>query len=274
MFKIGAFAKLSGVTVKTLRHYDELGLLKPAQVDEESGYRLYTAEQLLTIRRINGFKEQGLTLEMMRPLLTGSVALTQVERTLLEKRKDLEQQIQEAQRQLAGVDERLVRIEKAAEDTEEGKLSVRSVDPVLVASIRENLPRGRLCLLLDELKQYVRSQGEESDREMTIIWHRRADGNEEPSDFEVAIPVSKPIPDSHRVKVHQLPGVKEAASYVHRSDPYKDNYKASEVLQSWIADQGYRPLETIPVRDIYLTSDNDIYGQLRKAEAIVPVVRV
>ncbi len=39
MFKIGAFAKLSGVTVKTLRHYDELGLLKPARVDEESGYR-------------------------------------------------------------------------------------------------------------------------------------------------------------------------------------------------------------------------------------------
>jgi len=39
LFKIGAFAKLSGVTVKTLRHYDELGLLKPARVDEESGYR-------------------------------------------------------------------------------------------------------------------------------------------------------------------------------------------------------------------------------------------
>lgn len=37
MFKIGEFAKLSGVTVKTLRHYDEIGLLKPARVDEESG---------------------------------------------------------------------------------------------------------------------------------------------------------------------------------------------------------------------------------------------
>jgi DNA-binding transcriptional MerR regulator len=90
MFKIGAFAKLSGVTVKTLRHYDELGLLKPARVDEESGYRFYTAEQLLTIRRIAGFKEQGLTLEMMRPLLTGPASLTLAERTLLEKREELE----------------------------------------------------------------------------------------------------------------------------------------------------------------------------------------
>lgn len=64
MFKIGEFAKLSGVTVKTLRHYDKVGLLKPARVDEETGYRFYLAEQLLTIRRIASFKEQGLTLEI------------------------------------------------------------------------------------------------------------------------------------------------------------------------------------------------------------------
>lgn len=39
MLKIGDFAKRSGVSVKTLRYYDELGLLKPARVDERSGYR-------------------------------------------------------------------------------------------------------------------------------------------------------------------------------------------------------------------------------------------
>ncbi|KHL96185.1 hypothetical protein QW71_08130 [Paenibacillus sp. IHB B 3415] len=274
MFKIGAFAKQSGLTVKTLRHYDELGLLKPARVDEESGYRFYSAEQLLTTRRIAGFKEQGLTLEMMRPLLTGPTSLTQAERSLLEKRKELERQIQEAQQQLAEVDERLLRIGRQADAAEEGEFSLRSVESVLVASVRETLPKDQLCLLLDELKQYVSSHGEESDREMTIVWHRRAACNEEPSDIEVAIPVSKPIPDSQRVKIHQLPGVKEAASYIHRCDPYKDNCKASETLRAWIADEGYRPLETIPVREIYLTSDKDIYGQLRMAEAIVPVERI
>lgn len=274
MFKIGAFSKLSGVTVKTLRHYDELSLLKPAHVDEESGYRFYTAEQLLTIRRIAGFKEQGLTLEMMRPMLTGTASLMKAERTLLEKRKELERQIQEAQQQITVIDERLVRIERHEAVAEEGKFLLRSVDPVLVAYVRETLPKNQLCLLLDELKQYVRSQGEESDREMTIIWHRRGDCDEEPSDIEVAIPVSKPIPNSCRVKIHQLPGMKEAASYTHRCDPYKDNCKASETLRAWIAGTGHRPLETIPVREIYLTSDKDIYGRLRLAEAIVPVERV
>lgn len=274
MFKIGAFAKLSGVTVKTLRHYDELGLLKPARVNEETGYRFYTAEQLLTIRRIAGFKEQGLTLEMMRPLLAERATLMQVERTLLEKRKELELQIQEAQRQIAEVDDRLVRIERHAAAAEEGMFSFRSVEPILVASVRELLPKGQLCLLLDELKQYVRSHGEESDREMTIVWHRRANCDEEPSDIEVAIPISKSIPISRRVTIHELPGVKEAASYIHQCDPYKDKCKASEALRAWIANQGYRPIETIPVREIYLTADKDIYGQLRIAEAVVPVERI
>lgn len=274
MFKIGAFAKLSGVTVKTLRHYDEIGLLKPARVDEESGYRFYTEEQLLTIRRIEGFKEQGLTLEMMRPLLNGAFVQTQVERTLLENRKKLEQQIQEAQRQLAEVDKRLLWIKRDAEATEEGRLSLREVEPILVASVRDSLPKNQLCLLLDELKQYVRSQGEESEREMIIIWHRRADCNEENSEFEVTIPVSKHIPCSRRVKIHHLPGMKEAASYIHRCDPYTNNCKASEEMMAWIADQGYRPLEAIPIREIYLTSDKNMYGQFRMAEVIVPVVRV
>lgn len=274
MFKIGAFAKLGGVTVKTLRHYDRLGLLKPARVDEESGYRFYSAEQLLTIRRITGFKRQGLTLEMIRPLLTGAASLTQAEYTLLEKRKELERQIQEAQRQLAEIDERLIRIDQHEAVSEDGKFLLRSVKPVLVAYVRETLPKNQLCLLLDELKQYVRSQGEEADREMTIVWHRKADCEEKPSDIEVAIPISKPLPDSGRVRIHRLPGVKEAASYTHRCDPYKDNCKAGETLLAWIAEKGYRALETIPVREIYLTPDEDIYGNVRMAEAIVPVVPI
>ncbi|MNC07964.1 Multidrug-efflux transporter 1 regulator [compost metagenome] len=273
MFKIGTFAKMSGVTVKTLRHYDELGLLKPARVDKESGYRFYTAEQLLTIRRISGFKEQGLTLEMMRPLLSGPVSLALAERTLLSKRKELEQQIQEAQRQLAEINGRIVKIERHAEDETEGGISLRNVEPVLVASIRGILPQNQLCLILDELKQYVRSQGEESDLNLTILWHRRADRVEEPSDIEVAIPVSMEIPESGRVKIHQLPGIKEAVFYTHKCDPYKDNCKASEVVRLWIAKEGYGLCEEIPVREVYLTPDKEIYGQLRMAEVIVPIDR-
>ena len=52
MFKIGDFSKLSRVSVKTLRYYDELGLLKPAHVDHFTGYRFYSADQLPQLNRI------------------------------------------------------------------------------------------------------------------------------------------------------------------------------------------------------------------------------
>lgn len=277
MMKIGAFAKLSGITVKTLRHYDELGLLKPAYVEEASGYRYYTADQLLTIRRIEGFKEQGLTLERIRPLLTGAVSPTEAERTLLEKRQELEAQIRKAQQQLEEIDERLLRMERDG-DAEGGRFSLRSVEPALVASVRRVVPVGQLCLLLDELKQYVRAQGEDADRPVTIVRHKTADCGEvpsegEPSDIEAAIPVSRVVPDSPGVKIYQLPGMKEAIVYTHRCDPYQNSCKANEMVRLWAAQEGYRPLESVPVREVYLTPDKDIYGQLRMAEMILPIER-
>ena len=67
MMKISAFAKVSGISIKTLRYYDELGLLKPAHIDKQSGYRYYSEERLLTVKRIAAYKEQGFTLEQLKP---------------------------------------------------------------------------------------------------------------------------------------------------------------------------------------------------------------
>jgi DNA-binding transcriptional MerR regulator len=57
MFKIGEFSRIGRVTIDTLRHYDALGLLKPAKVDPSTGYRYYTATQLQTLNRIFALKE-------------------------------------------------------------------------------------------------------------------------------------------------------------------------------------------------------------------------
>jgi DNA-binding transcriptional MerR regulator len=62
VFKIGDFSRLSLVSVKALRYYDELGLLKPARVDEFTGYRYYSASQLTRLNRILAMKDMGLSL--------------------------------------------------------------------------------------------------------------------------------------------------------------------------------------------------------------------
>ena len=63
MFKIGDFSKLTGVSVKTLHHYDELGLFKPVHVDNMTGYRYYSFEQLPRLNRILALKDLGFSLE-------------------------------------------------------------------------------------------------------------------------------------------------------------------------------------------------------------------
>ena len=62
-FKIGEFSKLNRVTVKTLRHYEEIGLLVPSQVDKWTGYRYYDVCQLGRMNTIRYLKELGFTLE-------------------------------------------------------------------------------------------------------------------------------------------------------------------------------------------------------------------
>ena len=62
MLKIGEFSKLSRVSIRMLRHYDDIGLLKPAEIDDFTGYRYYREEQLFVIGRIISLKDMGFAL--------------------------------------------------------------------------------------------------------------------------------------------------------------------------------------------------------------------
>ncbi|QQK07406.1 MerR family transcriptional regulator [Miniphocaeibacter halophilus] len=69
MFKIGEFSKLSNITIKMLRHYDEIGLLKADKVDENTNYRYYSANQLEKASKITVYKELGFSLKKIKNLI-------------------------------------------------------------------------------------------------------------------------------------------------------------------------------------------------------------
>ena len=69
MLKIGEFSKLSRVSIRMLRHYDEIGLLKPVCIDSDSGYRYYSENQLPMIARIVALKNMGFALSVIARLL-------------------------------------------------------------------------------------------------------------------------------------------------------------------------------------------------------------
>jgi DNA-binding transcriptional MerR regulator/effector-binding domain-containing protein len=106
MFSIGEFARLGTVSIRTLRHYDEIGLLPPAKVDPATGYRAYSAEQLRLLNRIVALKELGLSLTQARQLVDG-ITLEELQGMLMLRRAQLEQELEEHRNQLLGVEARL-----------------------------------------------------------------------------------------------------------------------------------------------------------------------
>ncbi|MEG0692563.1 MAG: MerR family transcriptional regulator [Oscillospiraceae bacterium] len=78
MFRIGEFSKISKTTIKTLRYYDEEGLLKPAQVDKFTGYRLYTTNQLVEVHKIHSLRQIGLSIAEIKLILSEMVSLNDI----------------------------------------------------------------------------------------------------------------------------------------------------------------------------------------------------
>lgn len=99
MYRIGEFSKIAKITIKTLRYYDETGLLKPAFVDKENSYRYYTTTQLLPLHQIVVLRQAGLTIEEVKLVLSEKNAAY-----ILEKRKkELESEIQNTKKQLSHI---------------------------------------------------------------------------------------------------------------------------------------------------------------------------
>lgn len=111
MLKIGEFARKAQVTVKTLRHYDRLGLLKPAWIDRFTGYRYYASEQMPRLNRIMALKDLGFTLEQTGRILQDELTVDELRGMLRLKCAELEQHIEEEQARLARVEARLRQIE-------------------------------------------------------------------------------------------------------------------------------------------------------------------
>ncbi len=115
MFRIGDFSKLSRVSIKTLRYYDEIGLLKPHDIDRFTRYRYYSTDQLMKLNRILVLKELGFSLEQIASLLAEDLSQDQLKGMLLLRKAEIEQQVRSAQQQLAQINNRLKLIEQESQ---------------------------------------------------------------------------------------------------------------------------------------------------------------
>lgn len=137
MLKIGEFSKLSRVSIRMLRHYDEIGLLKPAYIDPDSGYRYYAEHQLTAAGRITALKDMGFGLSSMAQILACD-SKEMLASHMLVRQAELEEQIHLLSDQLRRLDTALTRLRK--DETMQYDVTVKTFPARCAATVRMQIP--------------------------------------------------------------------------------------------------------------------------------------
>ncbi len=240
MIKIGVFARLAGVSIATLRLYDDKGLLHPEHVDDASHYRYYAFSQLPRLNRILSLKDLGFTLEQIREALQDEITPAQLRGMLKLRRAEAQQRLDEEQQRLERLEVRLRWIEQE-DQMSPYEVVLKTVPATLVAARRITIPSN------DQVPQYLNPAfGEVYDHIGThsakvaaphlAVWHTTASTLEE-EDAEAVVPIESRVPSSERVQVYELPQV-EVASVVFQGD-YSAFPQVHAALLRWIEEHGY-----------------------------------
>jgi effector-binding domain-containing protein len=247
MLKIGDFSSLSQVSIKTLRYYDERGLLSPVHVDPETGYRYYSAAQLSRLHRILALKDFGFSLEQIATCLEEKVTAEQMRGMLLLRQAEQQERVEEEHDRLSRLQSRIRLIEQETSMPQEAIL--KEVPQQWIASKRETIANypsvGKLYPKLFEALGPSMAQ-------MTMcvaLWHN-PEHKDSDVDAEAGVYLQRPVEAADGIRVYELP-VCTAASIIHAGS-YQRLPEAYDSLLRWIASNGYHI--AAPIREIYLHS--------------------
>lgn len=262
MLTIGDFSRLSRVTPRMLRHYDELGLLHPEAVGE-NGYRYYRQEQLADLVRIQWLKDYGFPLSDIRELL----ALD--DRTLVSR---LRAQCVLLRRELDAKAARLRRLEADILRMEGINIMENNYHVILledpeqkVFSIRETTGTDQYHALYQKLFQEAAARGLTQAGPIQMCYHEEA-FDPMCSDVEVQMVVTEDGPD---VKIK--PACTCAA--VQHKGPYENLQYAYDALCAWLAEHTeYRMCG--PAMDRYLNDPDSTPPDQLETGVLFPVEKI
>lgn len=243
MIRIGEFSKLAQVPVATLRYYDQVGLLKPVEVDRLTGYRYYAVNQLSRLNRILALKGLGFSLEQIAEMLAEGLSPEQMRGVLRLRHAQISQQLADMQDQLAEVEMRLQQMER--EEHTHHDVILKRVEPLLVASVRAVLPdHAAVGTLYREVYEALGDHVQEAlganpgaGGTTLVMWF---DTEFRPRDVDgaAAFIVRRRVPERGRMRVHELPAATVAATVHHGS--YETIGDAHEAVFRWIEANGYQ----------------------------------
>lgn len=267
MFKIGDFSKIALVSIKTLRHYDRVGLLNPAHIDPMTSYRYYTLEQLPRLNQILALKGLGLSLDQVKKLLDDNITAEEIRGMLKLKQAQIEQVLEEEQVRLFRVAQCLSYLDDAGNMPPQD-VALKAVPDQHVLAIREPAPEmsnwgtliGAAYKALRGLnlagRPFALFHGEEYNHDM-VDWELNF-GIEAPDVDPVTLDHNRVLRPAH---VHGHP---QMATLIHRG-PYVTLSHGYAQLGEWILRNGFQIAGN--GREVYLQVE-------RPAEAVQPVTEL
>lgn len=249
LYKISAFSRLGQVSIKALRLYDQRGLLKPAKVDADNGYRYYRAAQLPRLHRLLALKAMGFSLEKIGQLLSEDLSLSQIQTMLRLRQAELQQQLQGTQASLAAVDAHLkyLQAEKTMPDYD---IILKSVEPIRhVISVRDTIPAyPAVGMLFGEIMTQLAQSQTAATGYCATIWHD-PEYTETNVDAEAILAVPHDITGSERLQVKDLPAMELVAAVIHQG-PYTTLNQPYAAITQWLEESDYQVCG--PNREVYL----------------------
>ena len=244
MFSIGEFARHGRVSVRMLRHYDAIGLLRPACVDPVSGYRFYQASQLAELNRVIALKDLGFTLQQVQAVLAEKVSAAELRGMLKLRRAEIHAQIEAETARLARVEARLLTIEDEARVPTDG-IVIKRLAPVRVGELSGEAAGYEpetitpvIQPLYCELWQRMASAGVNAARPAIAYYEDTPDGDGAIV-VHAAVPVAAAAAADHGFSVVDLAQVESAAAIIHHGS-MDDVLSTGQALARWIDANGYR----------------------------------
>lgn len=254
MFRIGEFAQIAQVSGRQLRFYDQLGLLQPAHVDAQTGYRYYSIRQLPRLNSILALKELGLSLEQIGPLLDREMSPAELRSMLTLKRAQLERSLREEEARLRHIESRIAQIDRDGK-TDGFDVIVKSTAPTPFLAVN------CACGNMDEVVRLVRTVAEEGARQIRpalrdkLIVVARNDIDAEKLDLDIGFSLTRPSNASVRIagdlvlRATELPAVETMATVV-RPGTNAESHTSFGTVGRWIEANHYEIAG--PCREIFL----------------------
>ncbi|MDL2276581.1 MerR family transcriptional regulator [Breznakia sp. OttesenSCG-928-G09] len=213
MFKIGEFSKLTQVTVRMLRYYDEIDLLKPSKIDENNGYRLYAIDQVPELQKILMLRDARFSINEIKDIMNNWDKDTLI--------NHLEDKVKEIEKNIAIEKKRSLDIQKSISDIKESDdefhyaVKIKQIPAMNVLSLRRIVPDFYAeGILWADIYKYIEEHHIElmPGTEGNIAIYHDSEYRDDGVDIEVCVHVKRLDKSNSTFKFYELPEVEYMAS--------------------------------------------------------------